>query len=40
MQAPDEIEEVLKDGADRARAIADPILARTKDIMGLLPPKT
>ncbi|MEM7441940.1 MAG: tryptophan--tRNA ligase [Pseudomonadota bacterium] len=36
MQEPEEIDAVLRDGADRARAIADPILAETKEIMGLL----
>jgi tryptophanyl-tRNA synthetase len=38
MEAPDEIDAILRDGADRARAIASPILAQTKQIMGLLEP--
>ena len=33
---PAQIDRVLADGADRAAAIANPILDRTKDIMGLL----
>jgi len=36
MRAPDEVDRVLRDGADRARAIAEPILAETYDIVGLL----
>ena len=36
MQEPDEIDRVLADGAERARQIAQPILNRTYDIMGLL----
>ncbi|WP_022706641.1 tryptophan--tRNA ligase [Paracoccus zeaxanthinifaciens] len=36
MADPAEIDRVLADGADRAEAIARPILDRTKDIMGLL----
>ncbi|MBU2956766.1 tryptophan--tRNA ligase [Paracoccus sp. 1_MG-2023] len=36
MADPAEIDRVLADGADRAEAIARPILNRTKDIMGLL----
>lgn len=38
MQDPAEIDRILTDGAGRADAIARPILARTKEIMGLLPP--
>jgi len=34
-----EIDRVLKDGADKARAIAAPILQRTYDIVGLLRPE-
>jgi tryptophanyl-tRNA synthetase len=33
---PVEIDRILADGADRARAIADPILAKTKDIVGFI----
>ena len=34
MDAPDEIDRVLKDGAERAAAIADPIVEETKRIVG------
>jgi tryptophanyl-tRNA synthetase len=33
---PDEIDRILADGAARAHAIADPILAKTKDIVGFI----
>ena len=33
---PVEIDRILSDGASRARAIADPILAKTKDIVGFI----
>ena len=33
---PDHIDSILADGAKRAHAIADPILAETKDIVGLI----
>ena len=36
MQDVSEIDRVLKDGADKARAIAAPILQRTYEIVGLL----
>ena len=36
MDDPAEIDRILADGADRARAIAAPILARTYEIVGLL----
>ena len=35
---PGEVERILAAGADRARAIAAPTLARAKDAIGLLPP--
>ena len=34
MDAPDEIDRVLKDGAERAAAIADPVVEETKRIVG------
>jgi tryptophanyl-tRNA synthetase len=36
MSDPVEIDRILADGARRARAIADPILAKTKDIVGFI----
>ncbi len=36
MADPVEIDRILSEGARRAHAIADPILAKTKDIMGLI----
>ena len=36
MQDPAEIDRILGDGADRADAIAAPILARTKEIVGMI----
>jgi tryptophanyl-tRNA synthetase len=33
---PDEIDRILADGAGRARAIAAPVLAKVKDIVGLI----
>ena len=36
MDDPAEIDRILEDGADKARAIAAPILARTYEIVGLL----
>jgi tryptophanyl-tRNA synthetase len=36
MAEPDEIDCILADGASRAHAIADPILAKTKDIVGFI----
>ncbi|WP_386684009.1 tryptophan--tRNA ligase [Loktanella sp. R86503] len=36
MDDPAEIDRILADGAERARAIASPILAKTYDIVGLL----
>jgi tryptophanyl-tRNA synthetase len=33
---PAEIDRILADGAKRAHAIADPILAETKDIVGFI----
>ncbi|KNG94930.1 tryptophan--tRNA ligase [Pseudaestuariivita atlantica] len=38
MDAPDEIDRILTDGADRARTIAAPILKQTYDIIGMVPP--
>ena len=38
MDAPDEIDRVLKDGAERAAAIADPIVEETKRIVGFWRP--
>ena len=36
MADPVEIDRILADGASRARGIADPILAKTKDIVGFI----
>ncbi|MBT8412191.1 MAG: tryptophan--tRNA ligase, partial [Octadecabacter sp.] len=36
MDDPAEIDRTLAKGADKARAIAQPILAQTKEIIGLL----
>jgi tryptophanyl-tRNA synthetase len=36
MADPVEIDRILDDGAARAHAIADPILAMTKDIVGFI----
>jgi len=36
MNDPAQIDRVLKDGAERARAIADPVVAETKRIVGFL----
>jgi len=36
MADPVEIDRILADGARRAHAVADPILAKTKDIVGLI----
>ena len=36
MADPAEIDRVLKDGSERARAIADPIMAEVKDIVGFI----
>jgi tryptophanyl-tRNA synthetase len=36
MADPVEIDRILADGAKRAHAIADPILAKTKDIVGFI----
>jgi len=36
MADPEEIDRILADGAGRAHAIADPILAKTKDIIGFI----
>jgi tryptophanyl-tRNA synthetase len=36
MQAPDEIDTILRGGAERARAIATPILQKTYDIVGMI----
>jgi len=38
MDAPDYVDGVLRDGAERARAIADPILRDVHDIVGFLRP--
>jgi tryptophanyl-tRNA synthetase len=36
MNDPAHIDAVLKDGAERARAIADPVIDQVYDIVGLL----
>ena len=36
MKDPAEIDRILGNGADRAEAIARPILERTKDIVGMI----
>ena len=36
MQAPDEIDAILRDGAARARVIADPVIEQTYDIVGMI----
>lgn len=36
MDHPDEIDAVLNKGADKARAIAQPIMEKTYDIVGML----
>jgi tryptophanyl-tRNA synthetase len=36
MAEPKEIDRILAEGARRAHAIADPILAKTKDIVGFI----
>ncbi|MET0336733.1 MAG: tryptophan--tRNA ligase, partial [Caulobacter sp.] len=36
MSDPAQIDAVLKDGAERARAIADPVVAETKKLVGFL----
>ncbi len=36
MADPAEIDRVLAEGADRARAIADPILSKTFEVMGFV----
>jgi tryptophanyl-tRNA synthetase len=36
MADPVEIDRILTEGAARAHAIADPILAKTKDIVGFI----
>ncbi len=36
METPDEIDAILRKGADKARAIADPILAKTLEIVGMV----
>lgn len=36
MGAPDEIDKILEDGAERARAIADPIMADVRKIIGFV----
>jgi len=36
MADPVEIDRILAEGAGRAHAIADPILGKTKDIVGLI----
>lgn len=36
MADPAEIDRTLGHGADRARAIAEPIVRRTKEIMGMI----
>ena len=36
MDDPAEIDRIMAKGAERARAIADPIVAKTSEIMGLI----
>ncbi len=36
MQTPDEIDKILRNGADKARAIASPILDKTLEIVGMV----
>ena len=36
MQAPDELDRILGEGAGRAAAIAEPILAKAYDIVGFI----
>ncbi|SPF77624.1 tryptophan--tRNA ligase [Pseudoprimorskyibacter insulae] len=36
MQAPEEIDAILRNGGDKARAIAEPILKKTYDIVGMV----
>ncbi len=36
MDAPDELDAILKDGAQRAQKIAAPIMAKTKEIVGFI----
>jgi tryptophanyl-tRNA synthetase len=36
MNDPAEIDRIMERGAERARAIADPILSKTCEIMGLI----
>jgi tryptophanyl-tRNA synthetase len=36
METPDEIDAILRNGADRARAIAAPILQQAYDIVGMI----
>jgi len=36
METPDEIDNILRTGAEKARAIADPILAKTLEIVGMV----
>ncbi|WP_276719056.1 tryptophan--tRNA ligase [Pseudooceanicola nitratireducens] len=36
METPDEIDAILRNGADRARAIAAPVLKKTYDIVGMI----
>ncbi len=38
MAAPDHVDRVLKDGAERARALAEPTLKEVQDIVGFLRP--
>jgi tryptophanyl-tRNA synthetase len=36
--APDQVDAVLRDGAERARAIAEPILREAQELVGFLRP--
>ena len=36
MDAPDELDSILRDGAERAQKIAAPIMAKTKEIVGFI----
>jgi tryptophanyl-tRNA synthetase len=39
MAEPDEVDKILHTGAEKARAIAGPIVSEAKEIVGFLAPK-
>ena len=39
MAEPDEVDKILHTGAEKARAIASPIVSEAKEIVGFLAPK-